>query len=108
VLKVKIFSGAMRAATAACASSQVSNSGPCLGTYHDEQPHARQPPGQLRRGQAALAGDDAAQVLTRARHAAVQEPLQVIEFFSRLEHPPITSRGSDIPSCRTGWVSALA
>jgi hypothetical protein len=26
----------------------------------------------------------------------VQKSLQVTEFFSRLEHPPITSRGCDI------------
>ena len=35
-------------------------------------------------------------MLTRARHAAVQELLQVIEFFRRLQHSLITSRGSDI------------
>jgi len=35
-------------------------------------------------------------VLTRARHAAVQKLLQVIEFFRRLQHPLITSRRSDI------------
>jgi hypothetical protein len=34
--------------------------------------------------------------------------LQVVEFFRRLEHLPITSRGSDIPLSRTGWVSARA
>src|SRR5207247_10424723 len=63
---------------------------------HGEQPHPLQPPGQLRGGQPALPGDDAAQVLTRARHAAVQNSLQVTEFFRRLEHPPITSREYDI------------
>jgi hypothetical protein len=63
---------------------------------HHQQPHARQLPGQPRGGKAALAGDDAPQVLTRGRRAAVQELLQVIEFLRRLEHPPITPRGYDI------------
>jgi hypothetical protein len=35
-------------------------------------------------------------VAARAGRAAVQELLQVSEFFRGLEHPPITSRGYDI------------
>jgi Histidine phosphatase superfamily (branch 1) len=63
---------------------------------HDQQPHARQPVDQLRRGQAALVGDDAAQVRARAGCAAVQESLQAADLLCVLQHPPITPRRSDI------------
>jgi hypothetical protein len=73
---------------------------------HHQQPHAGQPAGQLPGGQAAVVGDDAAQVRAGARRAAVKQLAQVVEFFRGLEHPPITPPGYDISSPRCGAAEA--